>query len=314
MVKVWYGKLWLHLFCDEVSTESGRCRAGTEDQNRQRASEMEATPGYTAPTTSKKIFRWQLNVWSSHHITQFTKSRRYNISEKLSNKERTATAWLIIIIHPKFDISKCSRQNFPVHTTWSISSPSFQTNQLAKYAVTIYCKYQTRKKQEEEKKEDDLSKMTQWWAASSPALQLRLDEAASLVEGDGLAELGDVEPDAALHVGQELGLHQLAQHERPRPEPHRQLQRHRRRRRALHRRAAQPRPAAVQRHLVADHRHRHVPRALPRLVEVLHLSENVSVLSVTRCFLPRKFQTFRSVLDGWTTMTIFFSLSFLNWN
>jgi hypothetical protein len=57
-----------------------------------------------------------------------------------------------------------------------------------------------------------------------------------------------------------------------------------------------------------------VPRALPRLVEVLHLSENVSVLSVTRCFLPRKFQTFRSVLDGWTTMTIFFSLSFLNWN
>lgn len=57
MIKVWYGKLWLHLFWDEVSIESGRCRAGTEDQNRQRASEMEATPGYTAPTTSKKIFR-----------------------------------------------------------------------------------------------------------------------------------------------------------------------------------------------------------------------------------------------------------------
>lgn len=94
---------------------------------------------------------------------------------------------------------------------------------------------------------------------------------AAVGEAQRLPDPVLAEPQSAPDAAVELGLHQMAQHVRPRPQRERQLEWHRRRWSSVLGAAPQTRAAAVKRNLPAPHRHRHHPPALPRLVELLHL-------------------------------------------
>jgi len=96
----------------------------------------------------------------------------------------------------------------------------------------------------------------------------------------GPAEVRLVDVEAAVHAAVELGLDEEAEDVGARAQHEVELDGHHRgAEAAVVGLAVQARARAVERHLLPHHGHRHHPPALPRLVELRHLQECISIIT-----------------------------------